>query len=308
MKKAGNLRSKMNSILNLSIYIMKLKKTTPLLLAFIASMVFINAFAQDKRLFTEKPGIVSYTYRMDFEKDVPSTLDKIKLLGISDIEFSNLFGKTATELRILIDERAISCSSFGVSYRDLVDNTAEVAQKAKILGAEYVRVAGIPHKAVFTLQEAQSAVDDFNKVGKLLQEQYGLTFVYHNHGFEFQPYKEGTLYDFIVNKTDPKYVSFELDVLWAFFPGFDPAQLLNKYGNRFKLIHLKDLRKGVQGDMSGGTSAKNTVVLGTGQLDIPSIIVSGKKAGIQHYYIEDESSNVDVQVPKSITYLQSLKK
>ena len=308
MKKAGNLRSKMNSILNLSIYIMKLKKPTPLLLAFIASMVFINAFAQDKRLFTEKPGIVSYTYRMDFEKDVPSTLDKIKLLGISDIEFSNLFGKTATELRILIDERAISCSSFGVSYRDLVDNTAEVAQKAKILGAEYVRVAGIPHKGVFTLQEAQSAVDDFNKVGKLLQEQYGLTFVYHNHGFEFQPYKEGTLYDFIVNKTDPKYVSFELDVLWAFFPGFDPAQLLNKYGNRFKLIHLKDLRKGVQGDMSGGTSAENTVVLGTGQLDIPSIIVSGKKAGIQHYYIEDESSNVDVQVPKSITYLQSLKK
>ena len=308
MKKAGNLRSKMNSILNLSIYIMKLKKTTPLLLAFIASMVFINAFAQDKRLFTEKPGIVSYTYRMDFEKDVPSTLDKIKLLGISDIEFSNLFGKTATELRILIDERGISCSSFGVSYRDLIDNTDKVAQNAKILGAEYVRVAGIPHKAVFTLQEAQSAVDDFNKVGKLLQEQYGLTFVYHNHGFEFQPYKEGTLYDFIVNKTDPKYVSFELDVLWAFFPGFDPAQLLNKYGNRFKLIHLKDLRKGVQGDMSGGTSAENTVVLGTGQLDIPSIIVSGKKAGIQHYYIEDESSNVDVQVPKSITYLQSLKK
>ena len=288
---------------------MTLKKINFLLLAFIGSMGFINTFAQDKdMLFPEKPGIVSYTYRLDFEKDVPSTLDKIQSIGIRDIEFSNLFNKTATELRILIDERDIKCSSFGVSYRDLVDNTAKVAQNAKILGAEYVRVAGIPHKAVFTIQEAQSAVDDFNKVGKLLKDQYGLTFVYHNHGFEFQPYMEGTLYDFIINKTDPKYVSFELDVLWAFFPGHDPAQLLNKYGNRYKLIHLKDLRKGVQGDMSGGTSAENDVVLGTGQLDIPLIIAGAKKAGIQHYYIEDESSNVDVQVPKSIAYLKSLKK
>ena len=288
---------------------MALQRFNSFIFAFILSIGFGNVYAQSRAmLFPGKPGLVSYTYRKDFEKDVPSTLDKIKSIGIRDMEFSNLFGKTASELKTLIDQRDIKCSSFGVSYNDLVNKTLEVAEKAKILGADYVRVAGIPHKAAFTKEEAERAIDDFNRVGKILKEEHGLTFVYHNHGFEFEPYQDGTLYDLLMQKTNPKYVSFELDILWAFFPGHDPVQLLNKYRKRFKLMHLKDLRKGVTGNLSGGTSPENDVVLGTGQINIPAVIKAAKKAGIRHYYIEDESSHVDVQVPKSIAYLQTLKK
>jgi sugar phosphate isomerase/epimerase len=260
-----------------------------------------------KLLFPQKPGVVSYTYRKYFEKDVPSTLDMVKAAGFTDIEFSNLFGKTAKELRTLIEERGIKCSSFGVSYDDFVNKTAQVAQNAKDLGAQYVRVAGIPHKGALTPEEMQKAIDDFNRVGKILKDQYGLTFVYHNHGFEFEPYKDGTLYDYLVQQTDPKYVSFELDILWAFFPGQDPAKMLDKYGSRYKLMHLKDLKKGIKGDFSGGTSQDNDVALGTGQIDLPVILKAAKKAGIEHYYIEDESNNVIEQVPQSIAYLKGLK-
>jgi sugar phosphate isomerase/epimerase len=258
-------------------------------------------------LFPQKPGVVSYTYRKYFEKDVPTTLDIIKENGITDIEFSNLFGKTAEELRKMLDEKGLACSSFGVGYDDLVNKTAEVAQNAKILGADYVRVAGFPHKGTLTPDEAQKAIDDFNRVGKILKEQYGLSLIYHNHGFEFQPYQDGTLYDLIVSKTDPRYVSFEIDILWAFFPGQDPAALINKYGNRYKTMHLKDLRIGIAGNDSGGTSGENDVALGTGQINIPAVLKAAKKAGIEHYFIEDESSNVLSQVPQSIAYLKSLK-
>jgi sugar phosphate isomerase/epimerase len=265
--------------------------------------------AQDgDRLFPQKPGMVSYTFRKYFEKDIPSTLDTIRGYGITDIEFSNLFGKTAEELRSMIDAKGIHCSSFGVSYDDATNKTDEVARNAKTLGAAYVRVAGIPHQGIFTLANAQKAVEDFNRIGKLLKEQYGLGFIYHNHGFEFEPYQGGTLYDYIMTKTDPGYVSFELDILWAFFPGQDPAGLLNKYGNRYKCLHLKDLRKGVQGNFSGGTAGDNDVALGTGQIDIPGVMRAARKAGVEHYYIEDESNNVLVQVPLSLAYLASLKK
>ncbi|HZE85579.1 MAG TPA: sugar phosphate isomerase/epimerase [Puia sp.] len=278
---------------------------------FIFSLIAVTGAALHAQsgglLFPQKPGMVSYTYRKYFEKDVPSTLDIIKSNGVTDIEFSNLFGKTAADLRKLLDERGLSCSSFGVGYGDLVNKTAEVAQNAKTLGAKYVRVAGIPHKAAFTLEEAQQAVDDFNKFGKILKEQYGLGFIYHNHGFEFQPYKDGTLYDYIVTSTDPKYVSFEIDILWAFFPGQDPAALVSKYGSRYKTMHLKDLRKGITGNLSGGTSGENDVALGTGQINLPAVLKAAKAAGLEHYYIEDESSNVMEQVPQSIAYLRSLK-
>lgn len=267
------------------------------------------AFAQSgEQLFPQQPGVVSYTYRNYFEKDMSGTLDMVKAVGFTDIEFSSLFGKTAAELRTLIDARGIKCSSFGVSYDDLANKTTEVAQNAKTLGAQYVRVAGMPHKGAFTLAEAQKAIEDFNRVGKILKEQYGLDFIYHEHGFEFQPYQGGTLYDYIVKQTDPRYVSFELDILWAFFPGQDPAALLNKYGNRYKALHLKDLKKGVHGNFSGGTTQDNDVALGTGQIDIHAVIIAAKKAGIEHYYIEDESNNVLTQVPQSLAYLKSIKK
>src|SRR5258706_10836964 len=271
------------------------------------TMMYSALYGQkNKLLFPGPPGIVSYTYRDNFQKDVPATLDIVNANGITDIEFSNLFKKTAEEMRKLIDETGIKCSSFGVGYEDLVNKTDEVAKNAKILGATYVRVAGIPHKGTFTIENAKKAVEDFNKYGKILKEQYGLTFIYHNHGFEYEPYENGTLYDYIVNNTNPKYVSFELDILWAFFPGQDPAKLINTYGKRYKAVHLKDLRKGIMGNLSGGTSGENDVILGTGQIDIPAVLKAAKKAGIQHYYIEDESSNSITQVPESIKYLNSL--
>ncbi len=276
---------------------------------FIAFCVITNVYAQrNDLLFPQAPGIVSFTYRDSFQKDMPGTLDIVKGNGITDIEFSSLFGKTAAEIRKLMDERGIHCSSFGVSYEDLVNKTDEVANNAKALGASYVRVAGIPHQGTFTLENAQKAVEDFNKYGKLLKEKYGLEFIYHNHGFEFVPYQDGTLYDYLVKNTDPRYVSFELDILWAFFPGQDPAGLLNKYGNRYRALHLKDLKKGVAGHSTGGTSQENDVVLGTGQINIAEVMHAAIKAGVQHYYIEDESSNSLTQVPESIKYLNNLKK
>ena len=267
-----------------------------------------DAFSQrGKPLFAQTPGLVSYTYRKSFAKDVAATLDTIKALGITDMEFSNLFGQDPAVLRRLLDERNIKCSSFGVSYDDLMNKTAEVARNAKTLGAAYVRVAWFPHQAPFTLEHAQKLVHDFNQAGKVLKEEHGLTFCYHNHGYEFQPYQNGTFFDYIVQHTNPRYVSFELDILWAFYPGQDPAQLLNKYGERFKLMHLKDLRKGVKGDLSGSTPVENDVALGSGQINLPAVLKAAQKAKIKHYYIEDESNSKTIQVPLSMAYLKSLK-
>ncbi|MEZ0611823.1 sugar phosphate isomerase/epimerase family protein [Fibrella sp. WM1] len=262
--------------------------------------------AQQKAPLPNLPGMVSYTYRQSFQRNVEATLDTIRALGITDMEFSNLFGKTAAELRQLLDERGMRCSSFGVSYPDALTKTDEVGANAKALGAQYVRVAWIPHEAPFNLAAAQKAVADFNQIGKRLKEQYNLTFCYHNHGYEFHPAPEGTLFDYIVQKTDPRYVSFELDILWTIFPGHDPVALLRKYGNRFALMHLKDLRKGVVGNLSGGTPTENDVALGTGQAQLPGIIKAAQQAGVRHFYIEDESPNIATQVPQSLAYWRQL--
>jgi len=119
---------------------------------------------------------------------------------------------------------------------------------------------------------------------------------------------DGTLFDELTNLTDPAFVSFEIDILLVFHPGADPAALIEKYAPRVKLLHLKDLKKGVKGDLTGKTPVENDVALGTGQLDIPGILVAAKKANVLHYYIEDESPQPHEQVLQSIAYLKSLTK
>lgn len=282
---------------------MHLFRLPRLLAACFAAAFVVRAAAP---LFPDAPGMCSYTHREQFKKDVPGTLDAIKALGIVDMEFSNLFGKSAAELRRLLDERGMVCSSFGVGYDDLVKKTDEVAANAKTLGAKYVRVAWIPHTPPFTLEAARKTAADFNRAGRQLREKHGLLFCYHNHGFEFVRHGDGTLWDVLMAETRPEDVGVELDILWAYFPGIDPVKLLEKYGSRVHLFHLKDLKKGVKGDFTGKTSPENDVALGTGQLDIPAILRAARKAGVKHYYIEDESSRIAEQVPTTIRYLKSL--
>jgi sugar phosphate isomerase/epimerase len=263
--------------------------------------------AQGGKLFPrEALGVQTYTYRVSMKNDVAATLDTIKALGINILESStNPEGMESAAFRQLLDEKGMSSPSVGAGYEELVKNAAEVARKAKIIGASYVMTAWIPHEKDFDLDEAKKTVADFNAIGKVLKDS-GLTFCYHTHGFEFVPYQGETLFDYIVRNTNPEYVSFEMDIMWTFHGGQNPAKLLLKYPNRWKLMHVKDLRKGVKGDLTGGTSTENDVTVGTGQLNIPEILAAAKKVGIKYYFIEDESSRIQQQVPETIKYLEKL--
>ena len=266
----------------------------------------VVAQANKKPLYTAAFGVQAYTFRRSFPIDVVKTLDTIKMMGFTEIEGTG-GNVSLEEFKRLCNERGISIPSTGAGYDQLVNKTDSVVYRAKVLGAKYVMCAWIPHTTgSFNFENAKKAVADFNAAGKILKEN-GLTFCYHIHGYEFWPHEGGTLLDYIIKNTNPEYVSFEMDILWTQFGGGDPVALLKKYGNRWKLMHLKDLRKGVKKDLTGGTSQENDVVLGTGEIDIRGILKEAKKIGIKHYFIEDESSHVNLQVPQSIAYLKSLK-
>jgi sugar phosphate isomerase/epimerase len=270
----------------------------------ILALVCLSANAQKKKpLFTAPLGVQAYSFRNTFPIDPAKVLDTIKMMGFKEVEGVGS-GVSEVEFKKMCDARGLKIPSTGAGYDDLKDPGA-IVQKAKTLGSKYVMTAWIPHQGEFTIEDAKKAVNDFNAAGKVLAEN-GITFCYHTHGYEFYPYEDGTLMDYIIKNTNPKYVSYEMDIFWVQFGGGDPVALLNKYGDRWKLMHLKDLRKGTTKDLTGGTSTDNDVVIGTGELDIPAILKAAKKAGVKHYFIEDESSAVSKQIPESIKYLKSL--
>jgi len=281
-------------------------KKNSLNLALLIVIFSVNEFVSaQKPLYTAPFGVQTYTFRRSIGNDPAKVLDTIKMLGFTEVEGGG--GRISSEdFKKLCDERGISIPSTGAGYDQLVKSPDSVAMRAKALGSKYVMCAWIPHEnGVLTLENAKKAVEDFNKAGKYLKEN-GLILCYHAHGYEFQPYEDGTLLDYIVKNTNPEYVSFEMDIFWIQFGGGDPVALLKKYGDRWKLMHLKDMRKGIKKDLTGGTSTENDVAFGTGQIDIPAILKEAKKIGIKHYFIEDESSNITEQLPISIAYLKSL--
>ena len=284
----------------------------------ILSLVLVVVLSSDetvvaqntKPLYTAQLGIAPYTFRKSFPNGVAATLDTIKLMGFTEIEGGGGRGMSAEEYKKLCDERGLSIPSFGAGYEQLARGKTSIdsiVSRAKIFGATYVMCSWIPHKdGVLTYENAKQAVEDFNLAGRALKEN-GITLCYHAHGYEFQPYEKGTLLDYIFKNTNPEYVSFEMDIFWIQFGGGDPVALLKKYGNRWKLMHLKDMKKGTKKDLTGLTGGESNVPLGQGELAIPAIIKEANKVGIKHFFIEDESDHVITQVPESIIYLKSLK-
>jgi len=114
-------------------------------------------------------------------------------------------------------------------YRDDIDG---VVRDAKALGLQYAGCAWIPHNGDFDEKTCRDAAAVFNKAGEALGKE-DIKFFYHTHGYEFQPYKDGTLFDLLMEETKPDLVKYEMDVFWIVHPKQDPAKLLHKYPKRW---------------------------------------------------------------------------
>lgn len=252
-------------------------------------------------------GLQLYSFRTQFANDVPGTMAKVKAMGFREVEVAGTYGLSLTDFRKLLDQNNIRAISTGVSYEDLDNNVPKIIAEAKALGVKYVVCTWIPHAGdAFTIYDADRAIDVFNTAGKLLAEN-GLTFCYHNHGYEFQTYKDGTFFDYLAENLDPKSVNFEMDVFWVKAPGYDPVALLQKYHKRFLLMHLKDRKPGTPDSNNGHSDVESNVTLGQGDVGIAAIMKQARKSGVKHIFIEDESSRSMEQMLLSLAFLSGLR-
>ncbi len=252
-------------------------------------------------------GVQLYSFRNQIPKDIPGTLQKIRMMGISELEGGGSYGLPQAEFKSMIDKMGFKMISIGADFDKLQKDLPAVIAEAKTFGAEYVVCFWIPHNGnEFTLEDAKKAVAVFNTAGKILKEN-GLSLCYHPHGYEFRPYEKGTIFDYIATSLNPNWANFEMDVFWIKHPGQDPVGLLKKYSGRFKLMHLKDRQIGTVGNQNGNADVETNVVLGKGDVGIQEIMSAAKKYGVEHYFIEDESSRSMEQVPQSLAFLRSLR-
>lgn len=252
-------------------------------------------------------GLQLYSLRAQFPKDVAGTMDEVKGWGIRYAELAGTYNLTPEKFKQELDNRGIKAISTHYPYERYRDDVEGIAREAKALGLKYVGCAWVPHTGNFDEKTCRETIAVYNKAGEALAK-HGLRFFHHVHGYEFQPYKDGTLLDLLITETNPKFVNYQMDIFWIVFPAQDPVQLLKKYGKRWELMHLKDMKKGLKtGSLSGGTDVANDVALGTGQIDMPAVLKAAKEVGVKWYFIEDESPSSEAQIPQSLRYLETVK-
>lgn len=254
-------------------------------------------------LRSQEIGLQLYSLRNQFAEGIEPTLELINRWGIKYVEGGNSYGLEIEEFIRLLEKYDIDLVSIGVDYDDLRDNVEQVIADAKKSNVFLVTCFWIPHQDHFDLEHAEEAIKIFNRAGEKLQE-HGITLSYHPHGYEFTRYREGTLMDYVAQNA--KHFGFQIDTFWFVHGGYDPVNFFEIYSDLVVSVHLKDMQKGISGDGSGYQSNEHNVVLGQGQIDIHSIIKLAKTHGLKYVFIEDESSDVVQQVPKSLNYLKQL--
>jgi len=258
------------------------------------------------RSFQGPVGLQLYSLRDVFATNVGLGLQFTRNFGFTEVELAGTYGMSPEKLRETLGRFNLKPVSSLIDYNAFGKDLDHVIADAKALGLQYVGTAGIPHQGTFSEADVERAAADFNKAGEALAKA-GLKFVYHNHGFEFVPHGEGTLFDLLMQKTKPEFVSFEMDIFWTVHPGQDPVKLLDKYPGRWALMHVKDMRKGTKtGLLTGSEDVRNDVPLGTGQIDLVNALREASHTGVKHFFIEDESPTAIEQIPRSLRYLESL--
>lgn len=183
-----------------------------------------------------------YTLReyLKTPEDVAATLKKVKQIGYNAVQVSGIGPIDSRVVKDLCDQEQLTICATHIPFADLTDKLDEVIEKHLLWNCKYVGLGGLPQEYRTSSEGYASFAKIATDIGRRLKEA-GLTFIYHNHDFEFAKFDGKTGIEILLEETDPSAVDFELDVYWVQAGGGDPAEWIKKVEGRMKVVHLKDM-------------------------------------------------------------------
>lgn len=239
-------------------------------------------------------GIQVYAVNEPFLADPAGTLKRLAQIGYTEVECYADGKVPARELRRMLDDAGLTCPSVHLDFDPA--NLDAAFEHAHTLGARYATSSAlrsalspkVEWAAAFDLDEAKRTAELADRIGEAAQRA-GLQYAYHNHDYEFTDIGEGNGFDYLLRQTDPERVKFEIDCGWMRFAGHDPVAYLGRHPGRFPMLHIKDyLAPDRSATGEGGRPAMVGAELGRGTVDYRPIFAAGRKAGVQHFFAEQE--------------------
>ncbi len=232
------------------------------------------------------------------------------LVGFSG---SGFFGKSIAETKTILKNTGLKVPSLHTDLHTLTDLMGPLAEAANQLGSKYVVLPAIPEDQRKNIDDYKRMAEQFNKIGAEAKAN-GIRFAYHNHGYGLSKVDGIMPLDIILQQTDPGLVWLEMDLFWTTAGGADPIELIKANKGRYKLMHVKDMKKKVRFSGDGGTPNQWTALwgemttAGDGVLDLKNILAVAKENGLDHCVVEqDIVAHPEIALKRSFDYCAGLK-
>lgn len=246
-------------------------------------------------------GLQLYSLREAMKTDVMGTLKSVADMGFTTLETANyadgkIYGMAPSEFKKMVKGLGMKMTSAhlgGPNYSkekhaEAIDWWKKALEDHQKAGVKFLVKPSMPIPK--TLDELKMWCDFYNAVGEVTSASK-VQFGFHNHAREFEKIEGEIMYDYMLQNTDPQKVFFEMDVYWVMRGGYNAVDYMNRYPDRFPVLHIKDEKE----------------IGESGQLDFKSIYETAYKNGLKDSFVEVERYNFEpiVSVQKSYDFLKA---
>ncbi|MPV38623.1 sugar phosphate isomerase/epimerase family protein [Georgenia subflava] len=222
-------------------------------------------------------------------ENTEQVLAELAEVGYRNIEpFGGTFdGLSAGEVTDLLDEYGLKApTSHGSTDEASWDTTLDYAKE---VGQRYMGSGGFASPGIGTYEDVLATAATLDRLGERSVKNGTGKIFGHNHGSEFTTtYTDPetgdvkSAWEIIVENTDPRYVTFQLDTYWAADAGVDVAALIEEHGDRIELLHIKD------GDLNGTQTDVGEGVMEWGP------ILEAAQGHVKYYVIEQDGAEPSI--------------
>jgi sugar phosphate isomerase/epimerase len=181
-----------------------------------------------------------YTVRNELAKDFAGTLKRVAGIGFKYVETA--FWPKDISLQDAashLEAAGLKVSSSHIEI-PIGDNRKKMLDTARAFGTKTMIWHGWPEdKRYSSLEGTRELIGIYNEANKFAKDN-GLHFGLHNHWWEYRNKVGGKfVYEILASELD-RDIFLEVDTYWVKVAGQDPARIIEKLGDRVKLLHIKD--------------------------------------------------------------------
>jgi len=220
-----------------------------------------------------------YSVRHDCAADLPAVLRQVAEMGYEGVEFAGYYGRSAAELRSLLDDHGLRCAGTHTPLNSILgDELPRTAEFNHTLGNRFLIVPGLPTERRDSRAAWLETARIFSEASARAQE-LGSLVGYHNHAIEFQPMEGELPWDTFFANT-PQEVVMQVDIGNALHGGGDPVPYIARYPGRALTVHIKE-----------HSAADDTALVGDGDVNWPEVFDLCEGVGKTEWYIVEYEKN-----------------